>query len=68
VLSARPRLSPWSRHLQVQWVLAGRPAAHVAVEMGISRATASKGLAAIAVRGLPGWPTAPADRTPAAMN
>src|SRR5262245_52296342 len=42
---ARPRLTPWSRQLLVERVLAGRPAAHVAAEMGISRATAYKWLA-----------------------
>jgi hypothetical protein len=40
VLNAKPRLSPWSRLLLVERVLAGRPAAQVASEMGISRATA----------------------------
>ena len=44
MVNARPRLSPWSRLLLVQRVLAGRPAAHVAVEMGVSRATAYKWL------------------------
>ena len=42
---ARPRLTPWSRLLLVERVLAGRPAAHVAAEMGVSRATAYKWLA-----------------------
>lgn len=42
---SKPRLTPWSRHLLVQRVLAGRPAAHVAAEMGVSRATAYKWLA-----------------------
>ena len=37
---AKPRLSPWSRLVLVERVLAGRPAAHVAERMGISRATA----------------------------
>lgn len=41
---ARPRLTPWSRQLLVERVLAGRPAAHVAAEMGVSRATAYKWL------------------------
>ena len=40
-----PRLTPWSRQLLVERVLAGRPAAHVAAEMGVSRATAYKWLA-----------------------
>jgi transposase InsO family protein len=44
MVNAKPRLSPWSRLLLVQRVLAGRPAAHVAVEMGVSRATAYKWL------------------------
>jgi transposase InsO family protein len=39
---AMPRLSPWSRLQLVRRVLAGRPAAHVAAEMGVSRATAYK--------------------------
>ena len=42
---SKPRLTPWSRHLLVQRVLAGRPAAHVAAEMGVSRATADNWLA-----------------------
>jgi transposase InsO family protein len=44
VSHAKPRLSPWSRQLLVDRVLSGRPAAHVAAEMGISRATAYKWL------------------------
>jgi hypothetical protein len=48
---AKPRLSPWSRLLLVERVLAGRPAAHVAAEMGVARATAYKWLAATATRG-----------------
>jgi transposase InsO family protein len=39
-----PRLSPWSRLLLVERVQEGRPAAHVAAEMGVSRATAYKWL------------------------
>jgi transposase len=42
--NAKPRLSPWSRLLLVERVLSGRPAAHVAAEMGVSRATAYKWL------------------------
>ena len=42
--NAKPRLSPFSRLLLCQRVLAGRPVAHVAKEMGISRATAHKWL------------------------
>ena len=45
MVHAKPRLSPWSRLLLVQRVAAGRPAAHVAAEMGVSRATAYKWLA-----------------------
>ena len=41
---AKPRLSPFSRLLLCQRVLAGRPVAHVAAEMGVSRATAHKWL------------------------
>lgn len=42
--NAKPRLSPFSRLLMCQRVAAGRPVAHVAKEMGISRATAHKWL------------------------
>ena len=42
--NAKPRLTPWSRQLLVDRVLAGRPAAHVAAEMGVSRVTAYKWL------------------------
>ena len=42
--NAKPRLSEFSRLLLCQRVLAGRPVAHVAKEMGISRATAHKWL------------------------
>jgi transposase InsO family protein len=45
VVNAKPRLSPWSRLQLVERVLAGRPAAHVAAEMAVSRATAYKWLA-----------------------
>lgn len=51
---SRPRLTPWSRHLLVQRVLAGRPAAHVAAEMGVSRATAYKWLARFRTEGVAG--------------
>jgi transposase InsO family protein len=54
VLNAKPRLSPWSRLLLVERVLAGRPAAHVAAEMGISRATAYKWLARFRAEGVAG--------------
>jgi transposase InsO family protein len=54
VLNAKPRLSPWSRLLLVERVLAGRPAAHVASEMGISRVTAYKWLARYRAEGIAG--------------
>lgn len=54
MLNAKPRLSPWSRLLLVDRVLAGRPAAHVAAEMGISRATAYKWLARFRAEGVQG--------------
>jgi transposase InsO family protein len=54
VVNAKPRLSPWSRQLLVERVLAGRPAAHVAAEMGISRATAYKWVARFRVEGRAG--------------
>ena len=41
---AKPRLSQFSRLLICPRVLSGRPVAHVAAEMGISRATAHKWL------------------------
>ena len=52
--NARPRLSPWSRLLLVERVLAGRPAAHVAAEMGVSRATAYKWLRRFRAEGVAG--------------
>lgn len=52
--NAMPRLSPWSRLLLVERVLAGRPAAHVAAEMGVSRATAYKWLARFRAEGAAG--------------
>jgi len=54
VVHAMPRLSPWSRLELVRRVLAGRPAAHVAAEMGISRTTAYKWLARYRAEGMPG--------------
>ena len=51
---ARPRLSVYGRLLLVQRVAAGRPAAHVAAELGVSRATAYKWLARFAAEGEPG--------------
>lgn len=51
MVNAMPRLSPWSRLQLVERVLAGRPAAHVAAEMGVSRATAYKWLARFRVEG-----------------
>ena len=50
----KPRLSAWSRLQLVERVRAGRPAAHVAAEMGISRATAYKWLARFAAEGTAG--------------
>jgi transposase InsO family protein len=52
--NAKPRLTPWSRQLLVDRVLAGRPAAHVASEMGVSRATAYKWLARFRAEGSAG--------------
>jgi transposase InsO family protein len=54
VVNAMPRLSPWSRLVLVERVMAGRPAAHVAAEMGISRATAYKWLARFRAEGVAG--------------
>jgi transposase len=54
VLNAEPRLSPWSRLLLVDRVLAGRPAAHVAAELGISLATAYKWLGRYHAEGIAG--------------
>jgi transposase InsO family protein len=54
MVNAKPRLSPWSRLLLVQRVQAGRPAAHVAAEMGVSRATAYKWLARYRAEGSAG--------------
>ena len=54
MVHAKPRLSPWSRLLLVERVLAGRPAAHVAAEMGVSRATAYKWLARYRLEGTAG--------------
>ena len=51
---AKPRLSSWSRLLLVERVLAGRPAAHVAAEMGVSRATAYKWLGRYRLEGVAG--------------
>src|SRR3954447_8974864 len=54
MVHAMPRLSPWSRLLLVERVQAGRPAAHVAAEMGVSRATAYKWLRRYRVEGADG--------------
>jgi len=54
VVNAKPRLSPWSRLLLVQRVAAGRPAAHVAAEMGVSRTTAYKWVARYRAEGTSG--------------
>lgn len=63
--TAKPRLSPWSRWLFVERVLVGRPAAHVAAEMGVSRATAYKWLARHRAEGRAGLVDRPTDRAPA---
>ena len=52
--NAKPRLSAYSRLLICQRVAAGRPAAHVAKEMGVSRPTVHKWLRRFAEEGLPG--------------
>jgi transposase InsO family protein len=54
VVHAKPRLSAWSRLLLVERVASGRPAAHVAAEMGVSRATAYKWLARYRAEGTSG--------------
>jgi transposase InsO family protein len=54
VVNAMPRLSPWSRLQLVERVVAGRPAAHVAAEMGVSRATAYKWLSRYRAEGVAG--------------
>ena len=74
MVNAKPRLSPWSRLLLVERVLAGRPAAHVAAEMGVSRATAYKWLARYRAEGSAGLadrssrPHASPTRTSAALE
>ena len=52
--NVRRRLSPWSRLELVERIRAGRPAAHVAAEMGVSRATAYKWLARFESEGTAG--------------
>ena len=52
--NVRRRLSPWSRLELVERIGAGRPAAQVAAEMGVSRATAYKWLARFAAEGTAG--------------
>ena len=54
MVHAMPRLSPWSRLLLVERVQEGRPAAHVAAEMGVSRATAYKWLRRYRAEGVAG--------------
>ena len=54
MLNAKPRLSPFSRLLLCQRVGAGRPVAHVAKEMGVSRATAHKWLRRFREEGVAG--------------
>jgi transposase len=74
VVNAKPRLSPWSRLLLVERVLAGRPAAHVAAAMGVSRATAYKWPARFRAEGRPGLldrsgrPHRTPTRTPASVE
>ncbi len=50
----RSRLSPYSRLLLCQRVAAGRPVAHVAAEMGVSRQTAHRWVTRFATEGVPG--------------
>lgn len=50
----RPRLNEYARLLLVQRVASGRPVAHVAAEMGVSRATAHKWLRRFAQEGAAG--------------
>lgn len=52
--NVRRRLSPWSRLELVERIRAGRPAAHVAAEMGVSRATAYKWVARFEAEGTAG--------------
>ncbi len=54
MVNAMPRLSPWSRLQLVERVVAGRPAAHVAAEMGVSRTTAYKWLGRYRAEGVAG--------------
>jgi transposase InsO family protein len=54
VSNPRPRLSVFSRQLLVHRVAAGWPAAHVAEQLGISRATAYKWLRRYRAEGEPG--------------
>lgn len=54
MVNAMPRLSPFSRLLLVQRVAAGRPVAHVAADMGISRATAYRWIRRFRDEGLEG--------------
>ena len=63
---AKPRLSEFSRLLLCQRVLARRPVAHVAKEMGISRATAHKWLRRFREEGVAGLADRPSRplRTP----
>ncbi len=69
-----PRLTPFSRMLIVSRVMAGRPVAHVAAEMGVSRPTAYKWLARFEAEGLAGLadrssrPRSSPTRTPAELE
>jgi transposase InsO family protein len=74
VVNAMPRLSPFSRLLLVQRVAAGRPVAHVAAEMGISRATAYRWIRRFRDEGVEGLadrssrPLTSPSRTPAPVE
>ena len=50
----RSRLSPYSRLLLCQRIAAGRPVAHVAAEMGVSRQTAHQWIGRFATEGAAG--------------
>jgi transposase InsO family protein len=71
---ANARLTPRGRLLLCQRVAAGRPVAHVAAEMGISRPTAYKWVARYRQYGLPGLgdrssrPSTSPNRTPAGVE
>lgn len=54
MVNAMPRLSPWSRLQLVERVLAGRPVAHVAAEMGVSRTPGHKWVRRFRAEGVAG--------------